>query len=101
MADTEIDAVDFESEEDDFMDDDTTMDDGNTDIVPTPAPKLKSTITGSTSHLDDGDPKKTKGRCFREETDAGHNSRFVAREFESLDSDDGPGPHRCIISFRF
>jgi hypothetical protein len=32
----EVDAVDFELEEDDLMDDDTTMDDGNADIVPTP-----------------------------------------------------------------
>jgi RNA-binding protein 8A len=66
MVDAEVDAVDFEPEEDDLMDDDTTMDDGNADVVPTPAPKLKSTIMGGTSQLDDGGPKKTKGRGFRE-----------------------------------
>jgi hypothetical protein len=31
------------------MDDDTTMDDGNAETVPTPVPKLKSTIMGRTS----------------------------------------------------
>jgi len=97
MAGTEVEAVDFEPEEDDLMDDDTAMDDGNADAVPTtPAPKLKSTITGGTSQLGDGGPKKTKGRGFREETDAERNSRFAAREFESLDSDGGPGPQRSI-----
>jgi hypothetical protein len=46
MADTKVDAVDFEMEEDDLMNDDTTMDDGNED-VPTPMLKFKSTITGA------------------------------------------------------
>jgi hypothetical protein len=46
MAGAEVDAMDFEPEEDDLMDDDTTMDGGNADIVPTPTPKLKSTIMG-------------------------------------------------------
>jgi len=96
MAGAEVDAVDFEPEEDDLMDDDTAMDDGNADAVPAPAPKLKSTITGGTSQLGDAGPKKTKGRGFREETDAERNNRFAAREFESLDSDGGPGPQRSI-----
>jgi RNA-binding protein 8A len=101
MADAEVDAVDFELEEDDLMDDDTTMDDGNADVVPTPVPKLKSTIMGGTSQLDDGGPNKTKGRGFRKETDVECNSRFATREFESLDSDGGPRPQRCILSFHF
>jgi hypothetical protein len=46
MVDVEVDVVNFEPEEDDMMDDDTPMDDGNADIVPTPTPKLKSTIMG-------------------------------------------------------
>jgi hypothetical protein len=37
----EVDAMDLEMEEDDMMDDDTTMDDGNTETVPTPVPKFK------------------------------------------------------------
>jgi hypothetical protein len=41
--------MDSEPEKDDLMGDDTTMDDGNAEIVPTPAPKLKSTITDGTS----------------------------------------------------
>jgi hypothetical protein len=40
MAGIEVDAMDSESEEDDMMNDDTTMDDGNTDIFPTLAPKF-------------------------------------------------------------
>jgi RNA-binding protein 8A len=92
MVGTEFDAIDFEPEEDDLMDDDTTMDDGNADIFPTTAPKLKSTIMGGTSQLGDGDLKKTKGRGFKEETDAERNFCFATREFESLDSDGGPDP---------
>jgi hypothetical protein len=80
MAGAEVDAMDFEPEEDDLMDDDTTMDDGNAETVPTPAPKLKSTITGGTSRLDDGGPDNTKRRGFRKETDVERNSRFAARK---------------------
>jgi hypothetical protein len=49
MPGAEVDVMDSEPEEDDLMGDDTTMDDGNAETVPTPAPKLKSTITGGTS----------------------------------------------------
>jgi hypothetical protein len=79
----------------------TTMDDGNEDVVPTPAPKLKSTIIGGTSHLGDGGPDKTKGRDFRKETSGECNNRFAARKFESLGSDGSPRPQRCILSFHF
>jgi hypothetical protein len=65
MADAEVDAMNLYLEEDDLMDDDTTMDDGNANTVPTPAPKLKSTIKGETSWLDDGSPDNTKRRGFR------------------------------------
>jgi hypothetical protein len=64
MPDAEVDSIDFELEEDDLMDDDTTMDDGNADVVPTPTPKLKSTIMGGTSWLSDGGPDNTKRRGF-------------------------------------
>jgi len=50
------------------------MDDRNVDVVPTPAPKLKSTIMGGTSQLGDGDPENTKIRGFRKETDVEFNS---------------------------
>jgi hypothetical protein len=49
MVGPEDDAVNFKLKEDDPIDDDTTMDDGNVDGVPTPVPKLKSTITRGTS----------------------------------------------------
>jgi hypothetical protein len=62
------------------MEDDTTMDDGNVHIVPTPAPKLKSTIMGSSSRLGDGGLDKTKRRCFKKETDVECNSLFADRQ---------------------
>ena len=64
MAGTEVDAMDFDLEEDDLMDDDTTMDDGNANVVPTPVPKFKSNIMGGTSRLSDGGPDNTKRRNF-------------------------------------
>ncbi|KAH9304151.1 hypothetical protein KI387_008555, partial [Taxus chinensis] len=78
MAGAEVDAVDSEPEEDDLMDDDATMDEGNAnvkvDTVPSVlSPKLKSTIIGTASQLQLSDghgcgpPKKKKGRGFREE----------------------------------
>jgi hypothetical protein len=79
MAGAEVDVMDSEPEEDDLMGDDTTMDDGNAETVPTPAPKLKSTITGGTSRLSDGGPDNTK-RSFRKETDVERNSHFAARK---------------------
>jgi hypothetical protein len=38
MVGVEVVAIDFKPEEDDLMDDDTKMDDGNEDVVPTLAP---------------------------------------------------------------
>ena len=64
-------------EEDDLMGNDTEMDDGNADVVPTPVPKFKSTIMGGTSWLDDGSPDKTNKRGFRKETDIECNSFFA------------------------
>jgi len=62
------------------MDDDMTKDDGNAETVPTLAPKLKSTITGRTSWLNDGGPDNTKRRSFRKETKVERNSHFAARK---------------------
>jgi hypothetical protein len=47
------------------MDDDMTMDDGNVETVPTPVPKLKSTIMDDTSWIVDGGPDNTKRRGFK------------------------------------
>jgi hypothetical protein len=48
MVGVEVDVMDSNSEEDDQMGNDTAMDDGNAKTIPTPTPKLKSTITGET-----------------------------------------------------
>jgi hypothetical protein len=41
MPIAELYAMNSKPEEDDLMDDDTTMDDGNEKNIPTPGPKLK------------------------------------------------------------
>lgn len=90
MANADVEAVDFEPEDDDLMDEDV-------DASPRahPLPKLKSAITGGSSSL--AAPKKTKGRGFREEaTEAERNNRLASRDFDSLDTDGGPGAQRSI-----
>jgi hypothetical protein len=64
MAEAQVDVMNSETKEDDLMATDTTMDDANGQNLPTPAPKLKSTITDETSRLVDGSPDNTK-RSFR------------------------------------
>lgn len=99
MANAEVEAVDFEPEEDDLMDEDVDASSSPRATIP----KLKSSITGGSSSA----PKKTKGRGFREEAaEADRNARMSAR-FDSLDSEGGPGPERCqfpslsILSFQY
>lgn len=93
MANADVDALDFEPDDDDLMDDDTAVDvDASSPRASAPIPKLKSAITGGSVAAA---PKKTKGRGFREETDAERNNRMSGR-FDSLDSDGGPGPERSI-----
>ncbi|KAI7737946.1 hypothetical protein M8C21_015139 [Ambrosia artemisiifolia] len=91
----DVDTLDFEPDEDDLMDEDATVD-VDTSSSPTRVsahiPKLKSAITGGS--VTDA-PKKTKGRGFRDETDADRNGRMSGR-FDSLDSGGGPGPERSI-----
>lgn len=89
MAAVDVEAVDFDSEEDDLMDEDGVA---AADASPrASAPKLRSAISGGSSA-----PKKTKGRGFRLESDAErHNNRLSGRDFDSLDSGGGPGPQRC------
>ncbi|KAJ8541655.1 hypothetical protein K7X08_002471 [Anisodus acutangulus] len=89
MANAEVEAVDFEPEEDDLMDEDVDASSSPRATIP----KLKSAITGGGSS---SAPKKTKGRGFREEAaEADRNARMSA-PFDSLDSDGGPGPERSI-----
>ncbi|KAK8683236.1 hypothetical protein V6N13_039301 [Hibiscus sabdariffa] len=90
MATADVEAVDFEPEDDDLMDEDAAG-----DASPQAAmPKLKSAITGGASTSLSG-PKKTKGRGFRDEG-ADRQSRLASRVFESLGTDGGPGPQRSI-----
>ncbi|KAI4386243.1 hypothetical protein MLD38_004189 [Melastoma candidum] len=87
MAAAEAEALDFEPEDDDLMDEDFG------DASPrasAPIPKLKSAITGGSG------PRKTKGRGFREEGDADRDARLSSRDFDSLNADGGPGPLRSI-----
>ncbi|XP_057770852.1 RNA-binding protein Y14-like [Salvia miltiorrhiza] len=90
MANAEAEAVDFEPEEDDLMDEDVGDGSPNRATVP----RLKSAITGGGSSTA---PKKTKGRGFRDEaaSEADRNARMSA-PFDSLDSEGGPGPERSI-----
>ena len=87
----DVDVVDFEPDDDDLMDEDV----GAAEADPSPAPRLRSTIAGGGS--DSGlAPRKTKGRGFREEAGPDRGSRLTARDFDTLDSDGGPGPQRSI-----
>lgn len=92
MANADAEAVDFEPEEDDLMDEDGAVDVDNSPRAP--LPKLKSAITGGASSSLSA-PRKTKGRGFRDEADADRQSRLASRDFDSLGSDGGPGPQRC------
>lgn len=85
MANNDAEAVDFEPEEDDLMDEEA-----GGDASPQAAPKLKSAITGGASG-----PKKTKGRGFRDEHADRHN-RLSSRDYDSLGSNGGPGPQQSI-----
>lgn len=89
MANAEAEAVDFEPEDDDLMDEDVDA----PSSPRAPIPRIKSLVTGGSSSA----PKKTKGRGFREDAaEADRNARMSAR-FDSLDSDGGPGPERCKL----
>jgi RNA-binding protein 8A len=93
-AATEVEAVDFDLDDDDLMDEDGAM-----EHSPAPVPRLRSTIAGG-GGADDDAPRKTKGRGFREDpnSSAPRDSRLagVGRSgFDALASDGGPGPVRC------
>ena len=94
MANIESEAIDFEPEEDDLMDEEEA---GAADVSPRAAghPRLRSAIAGANG---DSTDRKTKGRGFREERDSDRQRRLSSRDFESLGSDGGPGPQRCNFS---
>ena len=94
MANIEAEAVDFEPEEDDLMDEDV----GASDLSPRAGhPRLRSAIAGAN---DESANRKTKGRGFREEKDSDRQRGLSSRDFESLGSDGGPGPQRCNLLIR-
>ncbi|CAN1158301.1 RNA-binding protein Y14 [Linum perenne] len=95
MANVEAEAVDFEPEEDDLMDEEGAVEVDASSPRAQQQPKLKSAITGGAS-TSLAAPKKTKGRGFREEADAERQSRLAGRDFDSLGSEVGPGPQRSI-----
>ncbi|EOA38530.1 hypothetical protein CARUB_v10010327mg [Capsella rubella] len=94
MANIESEAVDFEPEEDDLMDEEGTAVDP-ADVSPRAGqPRLKSAIAGANG--ESAPQRKTKGRGFREERDSDRQRHLSSRDFESLGSDGGSGPQRSI-----
>ncbi|KAL6563752.1 RNA-binding protein y14a [Orobanche gracilis] len=92
MANAEAEAVDFEPEDEDLMEED--VGDGSPNRNGAAIPRLRSTVAGGGSS---SAPKKTKGRGFRDEAaaEAERSARMSAR-FDSIDSEGGPGPERSI-----
>ncbi|XP_040994619.1 RNA-binding protein Y14-like [Juglans microcarpa x Juglans regia] len=95
----DVEAVDFEPEDDDLMDEDGGVDTAAADATTSPTaplPKLKSAITGVASSS--AVARKTKGRGFREDHPEApdRSTRLAASKFDSLKSPDGPGPQRSI-----
>ncbi|KAJ0843113.1 hypothetical protein HanRHA438_Chr15g0687801 [Helianthus annuus] len=78
----DVDALDFEPDDDDLMDEDAAVDvDATSPRVSAHIPKLKSAITGGS--VTAAAVEKTKGRGFREETDAERNNRWFATILKS------------------
>lgn len=94
MAMADVDAVDFEPEDEDLMEEEVAME----DAYAAPPPKLRSTITGGDFGLGVGASqhanRRTKGRGFREEID--RSSRYALKDFDSLDAGGGPGPQKSV-----
>lgn len=93
MTSADVEALDFEPEDDDLMDEDGAPDADGLASPRAPMPKLKSAITGA--GVDSGPLKKTKGRGFREDPNSERNSRLAGSDFDSLKTSDGLDPQRC------
>ncbi|GFQ01232.1 RNA-binding protein 8a [Phtheirospermum japonicum] len=95
MANVEAEAIDFEPEDDDLMDEDVGEGVSPNRNGAAAIPRLRSAIAGGSGSS--SAPKKTKGRGFRDEAaaEADRSARMSAR-FDSLDSEGGPGPERSI-----
>eukprot|EP00850_Spirogloea_muscicola_P019320 SM000188S03815 [mRNA] locus=s188:116910:118108:+ [translate_table: standard] len=81
----EVEAVDFEPEEDDVGDGAAAMED---DGAPLPPPKLRSAIAGLGA-------RKQKGRGFRTGMDVDKDDEDGGKGFDSLPGG-GPGPQRSV-----
>ncbi|KQK04415.1 RNA-binding protein Y14A [Brachypodium distachyon] len=88
-ASNDVEVVDFDSDDDDLMDDDAPENN------PAPAPRLRSTIAAGGEDSSAAAARKTKGRGFREEPSSSRPLTGRAA-FDSLGTDDGPGPLRSI-----
>ncbi|KAJ4769008.1 RNA-binding 8A [Rhynchospora pubera] len=103
-ANAEVEAVDFDSDDEDLMDDDLQAAAAAAAAAsPTPhpnPPKLRSAITHAQAQAQaqaqgqGQGPRKTKGRGFRDRDR--DDDRFANPNFDSLTSDGGPGPQRSI-----
>ncbi|PRQ33035.1 putative RNA-binding motif protein [Rosa chinensis] len=91
----DVEAVDFEPEDDDLMDEDGAVDAEPAASPRAPLPKLKSAITGASSASLSA-PKKTKGRGFREDPNAERNTRLAVSDLDGLNALDGLEPQRSI-----
>ncbi|KAL6195981.1 hypothetical protein ACLB2K_031598 [Fragaria x ananassa] len=89
----DVEAVDFEPEDDDLMDEDGAVDAEPSASPRAPPHKLKSAITGSASL---SAPKKTKGRGFREDPNAERNTRLAVSDLDGLHALDGLEPQRSV-----
>lgn len=87
MADTEVEQVDYEGEEENVVGDHPME---TEDALP--APRLRSVVVGG-----DTSGTKKKGRGFRDAMDVDREDR--GGQFESLDTEGGQGPQRCIRFF--
>ncbi|XP_050369674.1 RNA-binding protein Y14 [Argentina anserina] len=92
----DVEAVDFEPEDDDLMDEDGAID-ADPSASPRAAPphKLKSAITGAASASLSA-PKKTKGRGFREDRNTERSTRLAVSDLDALRALDGLEPQRSI-----
>ncbi|KAL6873907.1 hypothetical protein ACP4OV_013989 [Aristida adscensionis] len=89
----DVEVVDFDSDDDDLMDDDAP------EANPALAPRLRSTIApaaGGDSAAAAAAARKTKGRGFREEPSSSRPLSGRGGDFDSIGSDDGPGPIKSI-----
>eukprot|EP00897_Mesotaenium_endlicherianum_P009128 jgi/Mesen1/8243/ME000443S07391 len=85
----EEDQVDFEPGEEDLLDDEMAVDDGESN----PSRRMKSAVAGGAGG--GAGQRKTKGRGFKDPMDVDKGDRY-GQTFESLETGHGPGPQRSV-----